>query len=187
MSNELATTTIKDDFGGEHQYTHDYWGPDEGVEILLRLTSMLGGAMGRAWGSLSMAVLPEKIEELDQMLASQVDGDGLANMVDKLVVQIMDQGGSAFMIKLLDGTARDGVKLNRLGFNQAFKRNYGELIMALKWVVTENVGPLFVRVMGGGAVIESLTKLADTFKGLSEDLKTETVPAEPSAPLNEQG
>jgi hypothetical protein len=145
-----ATQRIEDDFGEEHDYYVTMHPAGEGFRLLVRLTRIIGGMLGRAWGALSPSDVGEKMAEVASMLDQGIDGEGVAQAFERLSQQILDEGGDVFVRDILRHTARDGQKLSSAGvFDAAYMGNYGELFGALYFVLKVNFGPFFAKRLGG--------------------------------------
>lgn len=151
MAREEATAKIADDYGEEHQYWCIQHGAREGWRLLAALLGVAGGALGRSLGALSPAGIPEAVKDISGFLDSGIDGEVLAKAVERLAGSLLDE--EVLIADVLKYTRRDGKPLfgDDGTFDEAFRGNYGEMVLALKFSLEHNYGPSFRRALGKGS------------------------------------
>lgn len=84
-------------------------------------------------------------ELLDLVGAMFTPGRGLGGLISGLAKGIIAKGGPEFINRIMDGVARDGVKLSASDMStfQPFENNYGELLAALTHVLEARFGSFF--------------------------------------------
>lgn len=160
MSRSFAQTSILDDYSdASHAYTTSLFPAGKGWNLLLRLMRMGGAALGRTWGSLSPSEIGEKALEIQSVLDAGIDGEGIASMIDKLALQMIEEGGDKFIREILATTNRDELPINE-SFDAVYQGNYGEMLKAVGWVLKHNYAPFFKGALGnlGSSLMGALAK-----------------------------
>ena len=162
--------SITDDYGEAHAYVVQMMPAGAGFRLMVRLLRIIGGMLGRAWGSLSPADIGEKVTEVASIVDAGIDGEGIAMAVEKLATQLIEEGSDEFLKDVLAHTYRDGVAVTDC-FESAFMGNYGELFHALYVTLEVNYSPFFRRRLGAlsgeGGVQRVLEKVLERKKILS--------------------
>lgn len=170
MSRETQVKkTISDDYSEPHTYVVQMMPAGQGFRLMVRLLRIIGGMLGRAWGSLSPSDIGEKVTEVATMLDAGIDGEGIAKAVERLAEQIIQEGSDAFVKEILGHTYRDGKAISEC-FEHAFMGNYGELFHAVYLTLEVNYAPFFRKRLGslsGGGAQAVIQKLLERQKILS--------------------
>jgi hypothetical protein len=74
------------------------------------------------------------------------------------IEELIGQNDNNLILKILSRTLRDGVAINKAGFDSTYTANLMELIEALKFVIEVNFGD-FLQVSGIGSLNEQLNKV----------------------------
>lgn len=137
--------TITDDWGGSHAYTVTLHPAEDGFNLLPRLTNILGPSLANVVGSVSGV-------NIDDFTEADIDGDALGRAIGALASELIAAGGAALLKEILSHTTRVNGEGKEQKVSQHFDRiyqgNYGELLAAIIWVLTENFGPFFQRHLG---------------------------------------
>lgn len=105
-------TTLRDAAGRSHEYVSHMHGAIAGIALGTELLGLLGET-----------VVIER---------------GVGACFTGLADGVIRRGNVKLVVRLLEHTARDGVKLDEVGIEAAYQANYGELIEVLAWVIEEN-------------------------------------------------
>ncbi len=87
-------------------------------------------------------------------------GAEMVGTIPHIAQELLDKGGTDFLYKIFAHTSRNEQKVE-LCFDVAYQGNYGELLMALVWVIRENWQSFFE------AKIILVTKQSATQKSLA--------------------
>jgi len=136
---------LPDASGAEHEYRIVLHPAGEGWKLLAKL----GRVAGRAFGSGLDALFGGGVEGA---LDRKVDGVALGAAISELAGKMVEEGEVDLVQSVLRYATRDSEKLADC-FDKAYQGNYGELLAALAWVLSENFGTVatapFGRIQSG--------------------------------------
>lgn len=134
------TTSMTDDDGQSHEYSLIQHGASEGFDLLPRMLEVVGEPIAVALlGDGSSDVDLDQLRDGAVEMELSLRGDLLGPQITTFCRRLVAAGGAGLVRDLLKYTQRDGKPLaDRTHFDAAFQGNYGELMMAVKWAITEN-------------------------------------------------
>ena len=125
-----------------HNYSAIPLQASKGISLALEVGDLLGGTLGQLFYGIGG-------KEVDVMSKELNIADTLAALPSKL----LNKGGPAFILKMLDGVKRsrnhDGKEVweevsSLEDFDNIYGGNYKELLAAVWWVIQINYGPFSV-------------------------------------------
>jgi len=140
MSKKTKERSIADAEQRDHAYVVLQHPGEEGFELLTEILSVVGDSLGRLLQAASS-------EEKEGVL----DGHAVGTALTQLAVEIRKSGGPKLIKRILKYTTRDGKRFLPDGvgtdqmwtFNETFQGNYGEMFLAVGFVLEANYRNFF--------------------------------------------
>lgn len=133
MKENPKTYVLEDDEGKAHEYRINYYGVEEGTDLLLLCEELGGGALGRIAASFT---------RMGQLLVGDeaaIDGDMLSRGLVEFFGGIRKNGGSKLYRRILATAVRDNVPVPE-SYDAIYTGNLGELQQAVVLALKVNFG-----------------------------------------------
>lgn len=149
---------ITDDYGGEHLYRCTQHGAEEGYELMRVVMSIIGKAVN---DGLALPPPPPGQDPGEQKVTVAMLGGAVAVLCD----QLGEKGGVQLLKKIFRHTLRkktdgsEGWDKVAVEFDTIYQGNYGELGLALKFVLEHNFGPMLRGRLESAGTLQRLASL----------------------------
>ena len=141
---EDITKTMHDDHGEPHAYFMTQHPATKGRGLFLKMLKILSVSAGKMLSAFQgVGDIPTDMGGfIDLVTSDQFGGESVGEAFYRLAVQL--EAEPELFLEIFRYTTRDGLKLNsELLFDMAYTGNYGEMIVAVAWVLQMNFGDTF--------------------------------------------